>query len=164
MLAASYRKDWLDTCKTTGRIFLTNLPFGDGLMLPSVSQHEQRVEQMDTHPERVSDPVTEENIFQFLHLPSEHRRDCQHGHCWAGTVNQTIICRSTSSEQLNTPLTRQSQNNCWTYQTGSGSFSCKLENKVSSSTSPKSSNIPYCNKDMIILLSSCSEHFKHLVQ
>lgn len=119
---------------------------------------------MDTHPERVSDPVTEENIFQFLHLPSEHRRDCQHGHCWAGTVNQTIICRSTSSEQLNTPLTRQSQSNCWTYQTGSGSFSCKLENKVSSSTSPKSSNIPYCNKDMIILLSSCSEHFKHLVQ
>lgn len=31
---------------------------------------------MDPHPERASDPVTEENIFQFLHLPSEHRRDC----------------------------------------------------------------------------------------
>lgn len=67
-------------------------------------------------------------------------------------------------EQLNTPLTRQPQSNCWIYQTGSGSFSCKLENKVSSSTFPKSSNIPYCNKDMIILLSSCSVYFKHLVQ
>lgn len=52
---------------------------------------------MDPQPERVSDPVTEENIFQLLHLPSEHRRDCQHGHCWTGIVNQTIICRSTSS-------------------------------------------------------------------
>lgn len=88
MLAAGYRKDWLDTCKTTGRTLLTKLPFGDGLMLPSVSHHEKRVEQTDPHPERVSDPVTEENIFQFLHLPSEHRRDCQHGQCWAGIVNQ----------------------------------------------------------------------------
>lgn len=52
---------------------------------------------MDPQPERVSDPVTEENIFQLLHLPAEHRRDCQHGHCWTGIVNQTIICRSTSS-------------------------------------------------------------------
>lgn len=119
---------------------------------------------MDPHPERASDPVTEENIFQFLHLPSEHRRDCKHGHCWAGIVNQIVVCRSTSSEQLNTPLTRQSQSNCWIYQTGSGSFSCKLENKVSSSTFPKPSNIPYSNKDMIIHLSSCSVHFKHLVQ
>lgn len=67
-------------------------------------------------------------------------------------------------KQLNTFLTRQSQSNCWIYQTGSGSFNCKLENKVSSSNFPKSSNIPYCNKDMIILLSSCSVHFKHLVQ
>lgn len=52
---------------------------------------------MDPHPERVSDPVTEENIFQLSHLPSKHRRDCQCGHCWAGIVKQTIICRSTSS-------------------------------------------------------------------
>lgn len=29
---------------------------------------------MDPHPEP-SDPVTEENIFQSSHLPSEHRRD-----------------------------------------------------------------------------------------
>lgn len=79
-------------------------------------------------------------------------------------LTKIIVCRSTSSEQLNTPLTMQSQSNCWIYQTGSGSFSCKLENKVSSSTFPKSSNIPYCNKDMIIHLSSCSVHFKHLVQ
>lgn len=67
-------------------------------------------------------------------------------------------------EQLNTSLTRQSQSNCWIYQIGSGSFRCKLENKVNFSISPKSSNIPYCNKDMIIPLSSCSVHLKHLVQ
>lgn len=67
-------------------------------------------------------------------------------------------------EQLNTSLTRQSPSNCWIYQIGSSSFSCTLENKVSSSTFPKSSNIPYCNKDMIILLSPCSVHWKHLVQ
>lgn len=67
-------------------------------------------------------------------------------------------------EQLNTSLTRQSQSNCWIYQIGSGSFRCKLENKGNFSISPKSSNIPYCNKDMIIPLSSCSVHLKHLVQ
>lgn len=97
VLAASYRMDWLDTCKTTGRMLLTKLPFGDGLTLPYVSYYEQTVEQMDPHPERVSDPVTEENIFQSSHLPSEHRRDCQRGHCWAAIVKQTIICRPTSS-------------------------------------------------------------------
>lgn len=52
---------------------------------------------MDPHPECVSDPVTKENIFQLSHLRSEHRKDCQHGHCWAGNVKQTIICRATSS-------------------------------------------------------------------
>lgn len=67
-------------------------------------------------------------------------------------------------EQLNPSHTRQSQSNCWIHQTGSGSFSCELENKVSSSTFPKSSNIPYCNKDMTMLFSSCSVHLKHIVQ
>lgn len=40
VLAASYRMDWLDTCKTIGRILLTKLPVRDGLMLPYVSYHE----------------------------------------------------------------------------------------------------------------------------
>lgn len=79
-------------------------------------------------------------------------------------LNRLLSADLHLQEQLNTYLTRQSQSNCWIYQTGSGSFTCKLENKVSSSTLPKSSNIPYCNKDIIILLSSCSVHFKHLVQ
>lgn len=40
VLAASYRMVWLDTCKTIGRILLTKLPFGDGLMLPYASYYE----------------------------------------------------------------------------------------------------------------------------
>lgn len=80
---------------------------------------------MDQHPERLSDPVTEESIFQLPHLPLEHREDCQRGHCCAGIPTQPIICRSTS---LRAAKYFSYQAN--TYQTGSGSFSYKFENKV----------------------------------
>lgn len=97
VLAASYRMDWLDTCKSTSRMLLAKLPFGDRLKLHYISYYEERVEQMDQNPEHVSDPVTEQSHFQLLHQPSEHRGDCQHGHSCAGIPEQPIIWRSTSS-------------------------------------------------------------------
>lgn len=54
---------------------------------------------MDQHPERMSDPVTEESVFQLPRPPSEHREGCQCGHCCAGIPKQPIICRSTSSRR-----------------------------------------------------------------
>ena len=79
-------------------------------------------------------------------------------------LNSQLFADRHLQEELNTSLTRQTQSSCWIYQIGSGSSSYKLENKVNSSTFPKSNSIPYCNTDVIILLSLCSVHLKHLVQ
>lgn len=108
------------------------------------------------------------NVCQTL-LP---RKTISNYHLYPQSTERTVNMDTSGLELLSNylqnnifmSLTKQSQSNCWIYQTASGSFSCKLANKVSSSTLPKSSNIPYCNKDMIILLSSCSVHLKHLVQ
>lgn len=96
VLAVSSRMDWLETCKSTGRMLLTKLPFADELKLHHVSYQKQSAEQTDQHPEHVSDPVTEESVFQSPHLLSEHREDFQCGPCCAGIPKHPIICRSTS--------------------------------------------------------------------
>lgn len=69
-------------------------------------------------------------------------------------LNSLLFADQDLQEDLNTSLTRQTQSSCWIYQ--SGSFSYKFENKVNSSTFPKSNSIPYCNTDMIIWLLLCS--------
>lgn len=59
----------------------TKLPFGDGLKSHYISYCEERVEQMDQHPEHVSDPVTEESIFHY-HI---------HPHSTEGTANMGTV-------------------------------------------------------------------------
>lgn len=162
VLAVSYRMDWLDTCRSTGRMLLTKLPVGTGWSCTTIVS--RGLNKWASIP----------NACQTLLPRKAFSNYCIHPQSTGGTANvgtavleylhSQLFADQHLQEELNTSLTRQTQSSCCIYQIGSGSFSYKLENKVNSSTFPKFNSIPDCNTDMIILLSLCAVHLKHLVQ